>query len=44
MKEKLVKKIMKNFVELKTYSYLIDDNNKNKKSKRHKKVRHEKKT
>ena len=46
MKDELCKKIMKEFAELraKAYSYLTENNNKDKKSKRHKQVRHKKKT
>ena len=46
MKDELRKKIMKEFAELraKAYSYLTENNNKDKKSKRHKQVRHKKKT
>ena len=46
MKDELGRKIMTKFVALraKTYSYLIDDGSEDKKSKRHKKVCHKKKT
>ena len=46
MKYELGGKIMKEFVVLrpKTYSYLKDNNDEDKKSKRHKKVYHKKKT
>ena len=45
MKEELGGQIMKEFVGLraKTYSYLKDNNDESKKSKRHKKVSHKKK-
>ena len=45
MKDKLGKKIMRDFVvdRPEKYSYLIDDNDENKKSKRHKKVCYKKK-
>ena len=44
MKDELGRKIMKKIVGLrvKTYSYLIDDTSKDKKSKRHKEVCHKK--
>ena len=46
MKDELDGQIMKTFVGLraKTYSYLKDNNDEDKKAKRHKKVRHKKKT
>ena len=46
MKDELRGKIMKEFVGLKskTYSYLTDNSNEDKKIKRHKKVCHKKKT
>ena len=46
MKDKLGRKTMTKFVELraKNYRYLIDDGNDNKKRKRHKKLWHKKKT
>ena len=45
MKDKLGKKIMRDFavVRPEKYSYLIDDNDENKKSKRHKKMCYKKK-
>ena len=45
MKDKLGKKIMRDFVVVRPekYSYLIDHNDENKKSKRHKKVCYKKK-
>ena len=44
MKDELGRKIMKEFTRLraKTYSYLIDYESEDKKSKRYKKVRHKK--
>ena len=46
MKDGLYAQIMKGFVRIraKTYSYLKDNNEENKKSKRHKKVCHKNKT
>ena len=46
MKDELAGQIMKELVGLKekTYSYLKDNKNENKKNKRHKKVCHKKKT
>ena len=46
MKDGLYVQIMKEFVRIraKTYSHLKDDNEENKKSKRHKKVCHKNKT
>ena len=46
MKDELSEKIMKQLLVLraKTYSYLIDEGNEYKKSKRHKNVCHKKKT
>ena len=46
MKDKLGRKNMTNFfgLSLKAYSYLVDDGGEDKKSKRHKKVCHKKKT
>ena len=46
MKDELVRKVMTKFVGLsaKTYSYVIDDGSEDRKSKKHKKVCHKKKT